>query len=268
MSLLSTNGASGGNRRSLFLEQFSNAAGFAISNALSEGIPKATIRSWIESVHGPGGARAYSVEHMLEGADPTAPVGMMLGSGSAAGLRLPGLGGLLGTVGTVVGTAAAGPIGGAVGGWLGGLFGGGRGGGATGGGTPGTIAFPGIPGAPPGLPPMGPQQAGFLTPGTVGAVGGAVGRVAGSRAGRRIIATVGGILGYYVFDKALGWIFKPGKPPSRRMNVLNPRALTRANRRMEGFRTVSTKALRELGYTVARSGSKRNCGCKPKRRAC
>jgi len=40
----------------------------------------------------------------------------------------------------------------------------------------------------------------------------------------------------------------------RTMNPLNPRALTRATRRLEGFRTKATKALRELGFTVSRVG--------------
>lgn len=48
----------------------------------------------------------------------------------------------------------------------------------------------------------------------------------------------------------------------RSMNVLNPKALTRATRRLCGFRTKATSALRELGYTVARTGTAKRCSCK------
>lgn len=86
----------------------------------------------------------------------------------------------------------------------------------------------------------------------------------------KIPGVVGGIIGYYVLDKALGWIFKPGKIPSRRMNVLNPRALSRADRRTSGFRKVATKMLSKEGFTVKRRGAggfgrcapKKKCGCK------
>jgi hypothetical protein len=51
-------------------------------------------------------------------------------------------------------------------------------------------------------------------------------------------------------------------PPQfrRRINPLNPKALRRATRRLEQFRGHATKALRELGFTVQRSGRGRARG--------
>ena len=54
----------------------------------------------------------------------------------------------------------------------------------------------------------------------------------------------------------------------RSMNPLNPRALTRATRRISSFHDRSAKALRQLGYVVSRAGAARRaggkCGCKGK----
>lgn len=42
-------------------------------------------------------------------------------------------------------------------------------------------------------------------------------------------------------------------PAPKRMDVLNPRALSRAGRRMDGFRNVAAGALRRYGFTVGRT---------------
>ena len=124
------------------------------------------------------------------------------------------------------------------------------------------IPVPGLPrlpaGAPPRLPPGGgrpPVPIPGLPPEAI--------MKAGKRGSRYVRSIVGGVLGYYVFDKVLGWIFKEGNPPTRRMNVMNPRALTRANRRICGFADTSTKVLRTLGYSVSSTRSPRR-GCKTK----
>lgn len=49
----------------------------------------------------------------------------------------------------------------------------------------------------------------------------------------------------------------------RSMNHLNPKALSRATRRVEGFVKKARKAVSPLGYTVVRRGSAR---CAPKRK--
>lgn len=52
----------------------------------------------------------------------------------------------------------------------------------------------------------------------------------------------------------------------RRINPLNPKALRRSTRRLAMFRGHATKALRELGYTVQRSGTAR--ATRKRRKAC
>lgn len=93
----------------------------------------------------------------------------------------------------------------------------------------------------------------------------AIGKVKNTKYGK-VIVTVGG---YWIFDQVAGWIFQEGDPPrkSPRMNVLNPSALRRANRRVCGFASFARPVLRELGYQVSTT-RKASRGCKPKKRGC
>lgn len=93
------------------------------------------------------------------------------------------------------------------------------------------------------------------------AVGTIVGRIAGSK---KVRGVVGGILGWWLIDKATGAILGQTTAPSRRMNVLNLRALRRADRRVDGFVKVARKALSSTGFKVERRGK----SCAPKRRKC
>lgn len=133
--------------------------------------------------------------------------------------------------------------------------------GAPAGGTggPGPIAAPGGV----DLSGLGGVGAGGLG-GVIGAMGGAVARVATRYP--RVRAVVSGVVGYYIFDKALGWMFKKGNPPKPRMNVLNPKALRRADRRVCGFATYARSALKQYGYQV--SSTRRASSCKPKKKGC
>lgn len=139
--------------------------------------------------------------------------------------------------------------------------------------------------------------------GAIGRIGGAIGRVAGSSIGRTAIGGVAtgagiGIInrmtsgssaladalprGYhynkvlrrYEIAKANGRdVQDPRDEPrvknevvrNRSMNVLNPRALARANRRVCGFAGVARKTLRDLGYQVSSSRKARSCGSKKKK---
>lgn len=130
--------------------------------------------------------------------------------------------------------------------------------GAPAGGTggPGPVAMPG------GVDLSGLGGVGLG--GAIGAIGGAVGRAATRFP--KIRAIVSGVVGYYVFDKALGWTFKKGNIPKPRMNVLNPKALRRADRRVCGFATYARSALKQYGYQV--SSTRRASSCKPKKKGC
>lgn len=189
------------------------------------------------------------------------------------------LGGLVKGAAGVIGGAVAGPVGAAVGsgvaGWITGKLGG------SGGTTTGTSAPVFIP--PPttggfgggtvvgtGVGTMGIVGTGVRTSGLVGAVGGLVGRAGGAvgkaAGNKKVRGVVGGILGWWLVDKLTGAILGQTTPPRRHMNVLNPRALTRANKRLCGFRDLAKRSLGELGYRVERAGSGRSC--KPKKRGC
>lgn len=129
---------------------------------------------------------------------------------------------------------------------------------------------PSIPagGSMPGAGQMGlGSTIGRIGAGAGAAIGTAVargGKIMRDPKGKIIREVVGGVLGYYVLDKALGWIFKAGNPPPRHMNVLNVRALRRADRRMDGFRKVAKKVLSTQGFKVERRGTGRSCS--PKRK--
>lgn len=76
---------------------------------------------------------------------------------------------------------------------------------------------------------------------------------------------VGPILaGKELYDVGKGFgLFGGGANGKRRtMNHLNPKALVRATRRVEGFVKKARKAVSPLGYTVTRRAS----GCAPKRK--
>lgn len=96
-------------------------------------------------------------------------------------------------------------------------------------------------GGPPAMPGGGPvvDQAGM-------------GQIIAGAAKRVIPGIVEGVVGYWIFDKLAGWVFKPGKPHRRRMNPLNPKALHRADRRVTSFGRIAKKELQHMGYTVGR----------------
>ncbi len=77
----------------------------------------------------------------------------------------------------------------------------------------------------------------------------------------RILAT--GATVWTLVDAAGNVFDTRATPPRRRMNVLNPRALGRAHRRMDGFRNYAAKAMRHYGYTVSRTAKPKS---KKKRR--
>lgn len=128
---------------------------------------------------------------------------------------------------------------------------------------------------------VGGAVTGFITGGPLGAAKGAIGALAGSSRSTVAVATptqafvgpairIGAkvlpplLAGKEVFDVARGFFGGGGAGGRRRtMNHLNPRALARATRRVEGFVKKARKAVSPLGYTVVRRGSSR---CAPKRR--
>jgi hypothetical protein len=130
---------------------------------------------------------------------------------------------------------------------------------------------------------------GFVTGGPVGAITGAIGSLKGPhgtqlattptfaapiatagvltgvgtavRVGSKILGPI--LAGKEVVDLARGFGIGPNGKRRRSMNHLNPKALVRATRRVEGFVKKARKAVSPLGYTVVRRGSAR---CAPKRR--
>jgi len=132
---------------------------------------------------------------------------------------------------------------------------------------------------------VGGAVAGFVTGGPVGAVTGALGslgRAGGSsatapitypaatqpfvgpaiRIGSKIIPPL--LAGKEAVDLIKGLNPFGGSNGKRRtMNHLNPKALSRATRRVEGFVKKARKAVSPLGYTVVRRGGGR---CAPKRK--
>jgi hypothetical protein len=129
---------------------------------------------------------------------------------------------------------------------------------------------------------IGGAVKGFVTGGPMGALTGVAGALVKKPSGasmpmvqqQGIVGTavkVGtkllpGILGGVAVEKGIDFLTgRGGRKRYRRMNALNPRALTRATRRLHGFHSKSKKALRELGYTVVRTGTARGGG---KKRRC
>lgn len=165
-----------------------------------------------------------------------------------------------GTTGPGLGTAVKTVVGAAIGAgvnWAVNQIGSGRSSG--GGGAPPSIPVPTVPG--PGGAQMGQMGMG----GAVGRIGGAVGTIVGRIAGsKKVRAVVGGVAGWWLVDKATGALLGPTTAPSRRMNVLNLRALRRADRRVDGFVKVARKALSSTGFKVERRGK----SCAPKKRRC
>lgn len=127
---------------------------------------------------------------------------------------------------------------------------------------------------------------GFLTGGPVGAITGAIGGLSSPsrpmpqvpaapvitqagiplgpivKVGSKILTGVGAVEAV----QSLGGLIGGGGNGKRRtMNHLNPKALSRATRRVEGFVKKARKAVSPLGYTVVRRGSAR---CAPKRKKC
>jgi hypothetical protein len=119
---------------------------------------------------------------------------------------------------------------------------------------------------------------GFITGGPVGAITGAVSSLTAKPAPTSIAVQQQGIVGTAVkvipgllagkeaFDVAKGFgLFGGGENGRKRrtMNHLNPRALARSTRRIEGFIKKARKIASPLGYTLQRRGSAR---CAPKRK--
>lgn len=127
---------------------------------------------------------------------------------------------------------------------------------------------------------------GFISGGPLGAIGGAVAAlkkpsmampiatsaplvpIAGTmgiggaiKIGSKILTGIGAVEGA---QAVAGFFGRNGNGGKRRtMNHLNPKALSRATRRVEGFVKKARKAVSPLGYTVVRRGSAR---CAPKKR--
>jgi len=93
-------------------------------------------------------------------------------------------------------------------------------------------------------------------------VGGAIGKVVGTA-----IKLIPSVAGGVAIEKAIDFFGQRGGNGQKRrtMNHLNPRALARATRRVEGFVKKARKAVSPLGYTVVRRGSSR---CAPRRKKC
>jgi hypothetical protein len=86
------------------------------------------------------------------------------------------------------------------------------------------------------------------------------------RLARKVWQFIPAIGAWALVDMATGALLRVQKDkPRRRMNVLNPRALSRAHRRMDGFRGFAVKNLRHYGFTVSRSAKPRST---KKRRKC
>ncbi len=82
------------------------------------------------------------------------------------------------------------------------------------------------------------------------------------RVGARVLPPI--LAGKEILDVGRGFFGGRGGNGRRRtMNHLNPKALTRATRRVEGFVKKARKAVSPLGYSVVRRGSAR---CAPRRR--
>lgn len=85
----------------------------------------------------------------------------------------------------------------------------------------------------------------------VGVAGPAIGRQL-VRAKKWLPEVVGGALIYKLVDMATGEVLDMKKgPPRRRMNVLNPKALARADRRVTGFARIARGTLKDLGFHVS-----------------
>lgn len=133
---------------------------------------------------------------------------------------------------------------------------------------------------------VGAGVGGFVTGGPVGAIKAGIGALAkptamsnaavisnavgtmgigGSilKAGGKLVGPI--LAGKEVFDIGKGFgLFGGGNGKRRTMNHLNPKALSRATRRVEGFVKKARKAVSPLGYTVVRRGS--GVRCAPKRK--
>lgn len=118
---------------------------------------------------------------------------------------------------------------------------------------------------------IGGAVTGFIGGGPLGAVSGALGglrkpsnsSVIASQAGvvggaikigARVLPPI--LAGKEVLDLA-GGLFGRGGKQRRTMNHLNPKALSRATRRVEGFVKKARKAVSPLGYTIQRRGAGR-----------
>lgn len=167
------------------------------------------------------------------------------------------------------------------------LFGGGRGGGA-----PTQQYLPAVGAAAGAVGRLGGlfgRMAGSPAGRAVGrAVGTGVAGAAGWEIGQRIFGSNGNGNGLmpsgYHYNKALRRyeiarangrdVQDPRDEPrvkneivrNRSMNVLNPRALSRANTRICGFSRVARRTLKDLGYTVSATRRGTGRGCKTKKR--
>lgn len=111
------------------------------------------------------------------------------------------------------------------------------------------------------LKAKGPAQ---LVQPTQASIGGLIGTAV--RVGARVLPKVAtGVGAVSIVRELAPGLFGPDGKKRRTMNHLNPRALTRASRRVEGFVKKARKLASPLGYTFVRRGSAR---CAPRKRRC
>lgn len=130
---------------------------------------------------------------------------------------------------------------------------------------------------------VGAAAGGFFSGGPVGAITAGIGAIRRAPTNSAVISNVAGSMGIggtilkaggkvlgpilagkEVFDVVKGFgLFGGGNGKRRTMNHLNPKALSRATRRVEGFVKKARKAVSPLGYTVVRRGGGK---CAPKRK--
>lgn len=178
-----------------------------------------------------------------------------IGGGAPISLSPPG--GIRGAIGTVVGTAISRGVD-----WATRQI--------TGSGGSRAPAIPSGGGSMPGVGEMGigstVGRIGGAVGAGIGAVGGMIAKGRKSKKWEKVIDAATGVAVWLLIDQATGAILgRRDKPPVRHMNVLNVRALRRADRRMDGFRKVARKVLSSQGFKVERRGTGRSCAPKRKR---
>lgn len=109
------------------------------------------------------------------------------------------------------------------------------------------------------------QAPAYNAAGMLGAAGAAAGkaiaRVASSPLARRAAKAIVKVAGGWMVWNGVEYVFSALKPDGatkpRRMNVMNVRALARADRRVQRFAGRAVPVLKQLGYQVERHGKKK-----------